>query len=71
MLPRWKIVYTVNVKTSFSHVTSGIAGGFAHVLALQVLVDFEESARSRAVRDADLDVRVGVEQFVVEIPTDI
>lgn len=71
MLPRWKIGYTVNVKTSFSHVTSGIAGGFAHVLALQVLVDFEESARSRAVRDADLDVRVGVEQFVVEIPTDI
>ena len=61
----------MNVKTSFSHVSSRSASSFAHVLALQVLVNFKERTRGGIVRDTNLDVRVGVKQFVVEVPTDI
>lgn len=61
----------MNVKTGFSEVSSARAGRLAHVLALQVLIDFEDRARRAVVLDANFDVRIGVDQFVVKVPTDI
>lgn len=52
--------FTVNVKTGFSHMSSTSASCFAHVLALHVLIDFEERARRSVVLDADLDVWIGI-----------
>lgn len=61
----------MNVKMGFSNVRTSIASCFNHVLAGHVLVDFQESARSKSVLETDLDIGIALDQFVVEIPTDI
>ncbi len=62
---------TVNVKMGFSLVSSSIASSFDHVLARHFLFDFKESTRSVPILETNLNVGVALDQFPVEIPTDI